>query len=142
MYYLETMTSLGVDINPSKSLSSKLGAFEFAKRFCRGDLNMSPVSITQLRAAVSIAARVTDTYTYIKSGVVNSVRAMEVALLENYAKAKFSKELISPALSVLGLLADKSVIEHRTVIDALVDPVKGFSWDKSELILPLRTILK
>lgn len=123
------ITSLGMKINMTKSLRSKTAVFEFAKRLSRGLSDLTPVSLKQLVGASSMASRVSDAVRYIRSGIITNVRDFETALLRE-AKRKFglSEELLSPTLSVLGLLADKSVIEHRTVLDALVNPTeKDFS---------------
>jgi hypothetical protein len=142
--YCKMITSLGMKINMTKSLRSKTAVFEFAKRLSRGLSDLTPVSLKQLVGASSMASRVSDAVRYIRSGIITNVRDFETALLRE-AKRKFglSEELMSPTLSVLGLLADKSVIEHRTVLDALVNPTeKNFSWESSSLTIPLRSILK
>lgn len=53
------------------------------------------------------------------------------------------KEVGLPALSLLGLLHRNGVLEHRVVIESLINPrFEDFDWEKAEFLLPLRSILQ
>jgi hypothetical protein len=53
LYYQNVMAQLGVDISFAKSLVSRNGSFEFAKRFILGGSDCSPISLRECAAAVS-----------------------------------------------------------------------------------------
>jgi len=48
------------------------------------------------------------------------------------------------ALALLGLLFQKGIIEHRVVVESLINPQykEDFDWDKASFGLPVRSILK
>lgn len=127
--YLEVMNALGVEINPTKSVSSSLPIFEFAKRFVVNGVNVSSLSFQQLISSTSLGARVADCFHYAKSGVLQNLDILSNILCKKFVKggvSKFYNELAVPALGLLGLLHQKGVIEHRLVIGSLVNPVKDF----------------
>lgn len=129
MRYLEVMKSLGVEINPTKSVSSSLPVFEFAKRFVVNGVNVSSLSFQQLISSTSLGARVADCFHYAKSGVLKNLDILSNILSRKMIKGgvnKFFNDLAVPALGLLGLLHQHGVIEHRVVIGSLINPKKDF----------------
>jgi len=144
--YLEVMEELGVDINVSKSISSiSLPVFEFAMRFIVNGTNVSSLSFQQVFSSSSLAARVADAYSYTKLGLVKSVNTLANLFTRTIGKNSFRnlKEVGLPAISLLGLLHSKELVEHRVVIEALINPrYEEFDWEKADFQLPLRAILQ
>lgn len=129
MRYLEVMKSLGVEINPTKSVSSSLPVFEFAKRFVVNGVNVSSLSFQQLISSTSLGARVADCFHYAKSGVLKNLDILSNILSRKMIKGgvnKFFNDLAVPALGLLGLLHQRGIIEHRVVIGSLINPKKDF----------------
>lgn len=51
--YLHVLSAVGVNVGLSKSLVSKIGALEFAKRYYIGETDCSPVALKEVAAAVA-----------------------------------------------------------------------------------------
>jgi hypothetical protein len=142
--YLEVMKDLGVDINISKSISSLLPVFEFAKRTVVKGVNVSTISFKQLLSQSGIQTRVADSYKWMTSGLINSLPVLGLTLSKFGNSTSFRKlrEVGLPALSLLGLLHSKGAIEHRIVVESLVNPrYEDFDFEKAKFLLPLRATL-
>jgi hypothetical protein len=122
--YLEVMESLGVDINISKSISSLDSVFEFAKRTVVHGVNVSTISFKQLLSQSGFATRVADSYTWLKTGLIDNLPLLGLTLSKFGRPNSFRKlkEIGLPTLSLLGLLHSKGVIEHRIVVESLINP--------------------
>lgn len=145
--YLEVMALLGVEINLSKSVRSPaLQVFEFAKRTVVNGVNVSSISFQQVISQSSRGARVADAISYIRSGLIFNIPALGTILSKNGGSNAFSKlkAVGMESIALLGLLHQKRLIEHRVVVEALVNPQykEDFDWEKASFNLPLRSILK
>jgi len=145
--YLQVMNDLGVDINMSKSISSPTKqVFEFAKRTIVTGINVSSISFQQLISQSSLGSRVADSVTWIQSNLINNVPTLGSILSKKGGANSWSKvKLVGmESLSLLGLLFHKGLIEHRVVVESLINPQykEDFDWDKASFTLPLRSILK
>jgi len=147
MKYLEVMRDIGVEINLSKSISSPtLSVFEFAKRTIWNGVNVSSISFQQLISQTSIGSRVADSASWIRSNLINNIPSLGSILSKKGGANSWNKiQLVGmESLSLLGLLFQKGLIEHRIVIESLINPQykEDFDWDKANFSLPLRSILK
>jgi len=145
--YLEIMEGLGVEINLSKSIVSPNNpVFEFAKRTIVSGANVSSISFQQVMSQTSIGARVADSVTWVRQGLINTIPALGAILSKYGSSTDFSKikSVGLEAISLLGLLFHKGIIEHRIVVESLINPQykEDFDWDKAVFSLPLRSILK
>jgi hypothetical protein len=144
--YLEVMEKLGVDINLSKSIvSPNRQVFEFAKRTLVDGINVSSLSFQQIISQTSIGARVADAVSYIRSNLIDNIPLLGNILSRNGGSTAFSKlkAVGMESIALLGLLHQKGVIEHRVVVESLINPQykEDFDWDKASFSLPLRSIL-
>jgi len=74
--YLEVTSRLGVEINLSKSIRSpSRPVFEFAKRTCIANSNVSPVSVKQLLSTETLSGRVMNLVTFLQRDlpITNSI---------------------------------------------------------------------
>lgn len=79
--YLEIARILGVEINLNKSISSPdKPVFEFAKRTCVGETNVSPIPIKQLLSNEKLSERCMNFITFLDRGLLNKRSLMGVAL--------------------------------------------------------------
>lgn len=124
MEYLRVMTELGVEINPSKSISSSRVGFEFAKRTVLNGINVSAISMLQILSSVSLNTRVSDTYDFVVRGLVSNVHHLSLMLRPKFNSSRLydMKEIGLATLSYLNLLSSKEVIEFRIVLESLVNP--------------------
>lgn len=119
------MDGLGVEINLNKSISSPAKqVFEFAKRTVINGANVSSISFQQIISQSSIGARVADSANWIQTGLINNIPALGAILSKNGSQVGFKnlKLVGMEALSLLGLLFHKGIIEHRIVVESLINP--------------------
>jgi len=144
--YLSVMEKLGVEINLSKSIvSPSRKVFEFAKRTIITGVNVSSLSFQQIISQSSRGARVADSVTWIRQGLIDNVPLLCSILDKHGGLGLLSlKRIGMEAIALLGLLYHKGIIEHRVVVESLVNPQykEDFDWDKASFSLPLRSILK
>jgi len=78
--------------------------------------------------------------------LINNIPALGAILSRYGSSTDFSKlkSVGLEAISLLGLLFHKGIIEHRIVVESLINPQykEDFDWDKAVFSLPLRSILK
>uniref|UniRef100_A0AAU7YB44 RNA-dependent RNA polymerase n=1 Tax=Exserohilum turcicum mitovirus 4 TaxID=3229028 RepID=A0AAU7YB44_9VIRU len=145
--YLEVMRYLGLEINLNKSIVSKsLPVFEFAKRTIVNGVNVSSLSFQQMISQYSIGSRVADATSWVRSGLINTP-SLFGSLVSRYGRPgdfKSMKSVGMEVLATLGLLNSKNLIEHRVVVESLINPQykEDFDWDKATFSLPLRSSLK
>lgn len=119
------MAKLGVEINLSKSIRSPTSqVFEFAKRTIVNGVNVSSISFQQIISQASRGSRVADALSYIKSGLINNIPVLGTILSKNGGSNAFSKlkAVGLESIALLGLLHQKRLIEHRVVVESLVNP--------------------
>jgi len=141
------MEDLGVEINLSKSIVSPTkSVFEFAKRTVVNGINVSSISFQQIISQTSIGSRVADAVSFTKMKLINNIPLLGNILSKNGGSTAFSKlkAVGMESIALLGLLHRKGIIEHRVVVESLINPQykEDFDWDKASFSLPLRSILK
>lgn len=139
------MEGLGVEINTSKSLSSSTSAFEFAKRTYLNLVDISAVSLQQVLSGTSIGARVMNSYSFIKRGLINTTSHLGQLLCGSNNPTSFRnlKEVGLPAMSLLNLLTSEKLLELRSVLEVIVNPhIEDFDFEKAKFDLPLHSLLR
>jgi len=119
------MKDLGVEINLSKSIvSPNKQVFEFAKRTIVTGVNVSSISFQQIISQSSIGARVADAASFIKQGLIDNVPTLGAILSKYGSSTDFTKvkSVGMEAIALLGLLFHKGIIEHRVVVESLINP--------------------
>lgn len=142
------MGLLGVDINPAKSINGSRTTFEFAKRTIHLSKDISGISPNQVVSSTSIGARVIDSFSWIKKGLVKTHAHFGRLLADNkqFQKANVFRSVSDiglPALSFLNLLLTVKVVELRIVLEAVVNPkFLDFDFEKAKFALPLHSLLR
>lgn len=142
--YLEIAKILGVEINLTKSISSQdRPVFEFAKRTCFGNSDLSPISIKQLLSNDQLSERTMNVVSFLKRGLLVS-RSHIGILLSKFGSwqilnnKKMSK---TPLLAILGILNSMNLISHRWLTEALIDPKTDFD-NLKDITIPQESIIK
>jgi len=142
--YLQVASLLGVEINLSKSISSpNKPVFEFAKRTFVGNLDVSPIPFRQLLSNRRLSERVINMISFLKRGLLVS-SSFYGTILSKFGSWKILRnenEIKTPLLAILGVLHSLSVIPHRWLVEALVDPDRDFDSLK-DFSIPQRGTIK
>nr|UPW42276.1 MAG: putative RNA dependent RNA polymerase [Inner Mongolia grassland mitovirus 3] len=140
--YLEVAKLLGVEINLSKSISSRSSpVFEFAKRTVVSAINVSAISFKQFISEASMGSRVANILHFARQGLIrtNSVLAI---LLSRFGKFKSLRDLNLPSLSLLGALFNQNKVSLRDIVTAMIDPEDDeFDFEESDFSLPSQSLL-
>jgi len=114
---------LGVSINLSKSIvSPSKPVFEFAKRTCIGDTNVSPIPFPQLLSN-TLADRIGSFLLYSQRGLFQSISSILTSLARSgNSHIKYLPDVRLPVLATLGTYVTKNIIPHRWLVESLVDP--------------------
>jgi len=107
--YLQLMAEIGVEIGLAKSLVSKNGTFEFAKRFFHKGIDCSPISIREilsstftLAGSIDLAKKYGLTFPKLLSILGRGFRAKAALTGPFYAQAKRIRHLGSMYFSPHG----------------------------------------
>lgn len=139
------MNGLGVEINASKSISHSTQVFEFAKRTFINLVDISAVSLQQVLSGTSIGSRVSNCYSFIKRGLVNTTSHLGQLLSGSNEPSSFRnlREVGLPAMSLLNLLTSEKILELKDVLAVLVNPrIEDFDFEKAKFDLPLHSLLR
>jgi len=147
--YLIIAKGIGVEINMSKSISSPIAVFEFAKQTSFNGNLVSGPSYQQLLSNSSMGERVTNVLSLAGKGFIRSVSVL-ATLLVRFVKPKTLKSLLNdvkelglPSLAVLSAMHHKGAVQHRLLLEALVNPnYKDFDFTDAKFSLPIRALLK
>lgn len=119
------MRDLGLEINLSKSVSSPHRAcFEFAKRTLVDGINVSSLSFQQIISQTSVGSRAADAVSFIRLNLIDNVPLLGNILSKNGGSTVFAKVKVigMESIALLGLLHQKGLIEHRVVVESLINP--------------------
>lgn len=142
--YLEIAKILGVEINLTKSISSfDRPVFEFAKRTCFGNLDLSPISIKQLLSNDQLSERTMNVVSFLKRGLLVSRSHIGILLSKfgSWQILKNKKMSKTPLLAILGILNSMNLISHRWLTEALIDPKTDFD-NLKDITIPQESIIK
>nr|QTW92172.1 RNA-dependent RNA polymerase [Colletotrichum higginsianum mitovirus 1] len=142
--YLEIATLLGIEINLNKSISSPCKpVFEFAKRTCVGNTNVSPIPVKQLLSNSKLSERCMNFITFLERGLLNKRSLMGVALSKfgSWRIINNNDEIKTPLLAILGILHSKNVIPHRWLVEALINPKMDIENGK-DFSIPREGVIK
>jgi len=147
--YLKLAKILGVEINLSKSISSSKPVFEFAKQTSYNGTLVSGPSFQQLLSNASLGERVTNVLSLAGKNMVKSVSVL-VSLLVKFVKPTSLQSCLQdvmavglPSLAVLSALHHKGAVQHRLLLEALVNPsYTDFDFTDAKFNLPVRALLK
>lgn len=143
--YLEVTKELGVTINLSKSIvSPNLPVFEFAKRTCIGEMNVSPIAFSQLLSS-SLGERVGTFFNLVERGIITTCSTILTSISRDGSSlASYkNKMVITPVLAILGALCKQHKIPHRWLFESLVDPHNDeFDFSNDSLRIPINDSCK
>lgn len=142
--YLEIAKILGVEINLTKSISSHdRPVFEFAKRTCFGNSDLSPISIKQLLSNDQLSERTMNVVSFLKRGLLVSRSHIGILLSKfgSWQILKNKKMSKTPLLAILGILNSMNLISHRWLTEALIDPKTDFD-NLKDITIPQESIIK
>nr|UPW42220.1 MAG: putative RNA dependent RNA polymerase [Inner Mongolia grassland mitovirus 8] len=142
--YLEVARLLGVEINLNKSISSpNKPVFEFAKRTCVGNTNVSPIPVKQLLSNDRLSERCMNFITFLERGLLNKRSLMGVALSKfgSWKLINKDQEIKTPLLAILGILYSKNIISHRWLVEALIHPKKDIE-NLKDFSIPREGVIK
>lgn len=142
--YLEIAKILGVEINLTKSISSQdRPVFEFAKRTCFGNSDLSPISIKQLLSNDQLSERTMNVVSFLKRGLLVSRSHIGILLSKfgSWQILKNKKMSKTPLLAILGILNSMNLISHRWLTEALIDPKTDFD-NLKDITIPQESIIK
>nr|QJT73703.1 RNA-dependent RNA polymerase [Botrytis cinerea mitovirus 3] len=142
--YLEIAKILGVEINLTKSISSlNRPVFEFAKRTCFGNSDLSPISIKQLLSNDQLSERTSNVVSFLKRGLLVSRSHIGILLSKfgSWQILKNKKLSKTPLLAILGILNSMNLISHRWLTEALIDPKTDFD-NLKDITIPQESIIK
>ncbi|CEZ26298.1 RNA dependent RNA polymerase [Botrytis cinerea mitovirus 3] len=142
--YLEIAKILGVEINLTKSISSHdRPVFEFAKRTCFGNSDLSPISIKQLLSNDQLSERTMNVVSFLKRGLLVSRSHIGILLSKfgSWQILKNKKLSKTPLLAILGILNSMNLISHRWLTEALIDPKSDFD-NLKDITIPQESIIK
>lgn len=130
--YLRIMALLGVEINLSKSiLAPNRDVFEFAKRTYFKGTNVSAVPIKMFFTAHGIAGRVSLAWQFLNSYRLDSLSTINYILAKDpnkqWAAIKFEP------LALLSLLIKNNKLEHKSLVESIVDPQFEEEFDLDEV---------
>lgn len=137
--YLQICRILGVEINLTKSITSPdKPIFEFAKRTCWGDIDLSPISFRTL-LATSLADMTGNYLSWSARGLINKAGVLHAAI-SKFGTPKLRISLGLPMLAILGALTDK-LVPHRWLVEALVDPsIRPFRFETAKFNVPMSAL--
>jgi hypothetical protein len=127
--YLELTGLLGVEINLSKSIQSfKAPVFEFAKRTCIADSNVSPIPVKQLLSNDTLSGRVMNLVTFLQRDlpISNSIIGTTLSKFGTWKLLQRKKEYMTPLIATLGTMCSLNILSHRWLVESLINPKKGF----------------
>jgi hypothetical protein len=136
---------LGVTINLSKSIvSPNLPVFEFAKRTCIGETNVSPIAFSQLLSS-SLGERVGTFFNLVERGIITTCSSILTSISRDGSSlASYkNKMVITPVLAILGALCKQHRLPHRWLFESLVDPKDDeFDFSNNHLRVPINDSCK
>jgi hypothetical protein len=118
--------------------------FEFAKRTCIGNTNVSPISFSQLLSS-SLGERVGTFFNLVERGIIQTCSSILTSISRDGSSlASYkNKMVITPVLAILGALCKKHKIPHRWLFESLVDPNDDeFDFSTSHLRIPINDSCK
>lgn len=142
--YLEIAKILGVEINLTKSISSHdRPVFEFAKRTCFGNTDLSPISIKQLLSNDQLSERAMNVVSFMKRGLIVSRSHIGILLSKFGSWQILNNKKLSktPLLAILGILNSMNLISHRWLTEALIDPKTDFD-NLKDITIPQESTIK
>lgn len=133
---------LGVEINLFKSISSiDKPIFEFAKRTCWAEKDLSPIPM-RLLLGTSLADKVGQFLSLSSRGLLTSISLL-LRIFSRFGSTKLLlKEVGNPVLAALGALSFKGMLPHRLLVESLIVPDEEFDFESASFQMPLVSSLK
>jgi hypothetical protein len=150
--YQRVLSVLGCDINLNKSIISlKRPVFEFAKRVCWGELNVSGISLNQVAAGWRVSGRVANALSFASAGLLKNSKSLLLAVLSRNAfsgrkalgsirtsSVRDQKAFSLGVLSLLGERFQSGILPLREVMHAVIDPFGPIDLNKDAIAIPIQ----